>query len=125
MHLTHTPQFRIEADPTGRAPGDPGAKLDAGKPLAALLMDFSQALRQVVDIGTYGAQKYSRGGWQHVPDAEQRYLDAAWRHMLAAGPEGADRDTGFDHLAHAAWNLLAVLELRGRANEDLTTRGSR
>lgn len=106
---------RVEQDPTGRKPSDPGAKLDKGKPLAAVLMDFSHALQQVVAVGTYGANKYSRGGWVSVPDGEQRYLDAAWRHLLAAKPEGSDPDTHLDHLAHAAWNLLAVLELRHKS----------
>jgi hypothetical protein len=106
---------RVEQDPTGRKPSDPGAKLDQGKPLAAVLMDFSHALQQVVAVGTYGANKYSRGGWVSVPDGEQRYLDAAWRHLLAAKPEGSDPDTHLDHLAHAAWNLLAVLELRHKS----------
>lgn len=101
----------VEADPTGLAPSEPGAKLDAGKPLAGVLMDFSQALSAVVDVGTYGAKKYSRGGWRSVPNGVERYTDAMFRHLLKEQTEPNDPDTGLLHAAHAAWNALARLEL--------------
>jgi len=54
-----------------------------GKVMASLLKDFSLALTEVAKVCTYGASKYSRGGWQHVPEGIDRYDDAKWRHMLA------------------------------------------
>jgi len=102
---------RAEHDPHGKAAHEPGAKLDAGKLQAGLLFDFRGALRAVAEVSDHGARKYSRGGWLSVPQAQERYTDALWRHLLA---EGADADSGLDHLAHAAWNLLAILELRLR-----------
>jgi hypothetical protein len=90
----------------------PGAKDDQGKPMASLLADFGPALLQIAEIATFGARKYTVRGWMSVPDAEQRYLDAAWRHLLQSGN---DQESGLPHLAHAAWNLLAILTLRGKA----------
>jgi hypothetical protein len=111
-------EYSEEADPTGRKPSDPGAKLDAGKQRAALVLrGFCRALDGVIGIGTHGAAKYSPGGWQEVPEAEERYLDALYRHLQAdARGEANDKDSGLTHLAHAAWNILAVLELRERKN---------
>lgn len=105
-----------EHDPTGLAPGEPGAKLDAGKVRAGLLLDFGRALTAVAEVATYGARKYSVRGWLKVPDANDRYLDAQWRHALRGQVETHDPDTGLLHLAHEAWNVLARLELRLRAS---------
>ena len=102
----------IEADPTGRAPHQPGAKLDAGKPRIGLVLgDFSSALTEVAKVGTYGANKYTEHGWLSVPNGEARYTDAMYRHLLAENTTPLDPDTGLLHAAHAAWNALARAEL--------------
>lgn len=103
-----------EEDPNGIKPNEPGAKLDAGKLQAGLLSDFSLALQAVAEVSTFGAKKYSRGGWQHVPNGEERYYDAMWRHLLQERHEDIDPDSGLLHEAHRAWNVLAKLELRLR-----------
>lgn len=97
----------------------PGAKDDKAKPMAGVLLDFSRALQSVVDVGTYGAKKYKRQGWATVPEGSQRYTDAMMRHLLAmdVDPDGLDKETGLPHLAHIAWNALAVLELQARRKE--------
>ena len=97
----------------------PGAKDDKAKPMAGVLLDFSRALQAVVDVGTYGAKKYTRTGWVAVSAAETRYTDAMMRHLLAmdVDPDGLDKETGLPHLAHIAWNALAVLELQARRKE--------
>lgn len=112
---------RLETDPNGLAANEPGAKLDAGKILGGLLGDFSLALTAVAEVGTYGATKYTRGGWQQVPNGELRYHDAMWRHLLAARHEPKDVDTGLLHKAHLAWNALAELELHLRAQRNEQT----
>lgn len=103
-----------EFDPNGRSMHEPGAKADAGKIKAGLVGDFGLALLAVAEVGTHGADKYTRGGWQHVPNGQERYTDAMWRHLLKAGQEEFDGDSGLSHAAHAAWNALAVLELECR-----------
>lgn len=118
MDLQYDPDdvaFARERDPSGKAAHEPGAKLDADKTLAGVLLDFAHALSAVADVGTFGAKRYSRGGWQSVENGQQRYLDACMRHLLAHGKgEAMDAQSGLSHLSHAAWNLLAILELDAR-----------
>ena len=68
-------------DPTGKILGEPGAKMDAGKPDLVTALD--------------------------VPDGSARYKKALVRHIV--GPD-FDEESGLRSLAHAAWNALAVLE---------------
>lgn len=105
---------KAEKDPHGKKPNEAGAKLDAGKPMAGVIGDFGLALLAVAEIGTFGAKKYTRGGWQTVPDGATRYTDAMWRHLLKESREANDLDSGLSHAAHAAWNALARLELQLR-----------
>lgn len=111
--------MRGEADPNGFAPHVPGAKQDAGKVRAGLFFrDFSRALLEVAKVTTYGANKYSPSGWLSVPDAQARYDDAKARHLLRGYQEEADPESELAHLAHEAWNVLALLELRLREREN-------
>lgn len=108
-----------EKDPTGRDQHAPGAKVDAGKVRPALVLGgFARALLAVSEVGTFGAAKYSENGWMTVPNGQARYDDAGMRHWLKekAG-EQIDPDSNLDHLAHAAWNALAVLDLALRQRE--------
>ena len=100
-----------ESDPSGKAAHEQGAKLDDGKVQADLLEDFGLALLEVAKVGTFGAKKYSRGGWQHVEQGVTRYNAAKWRHILKGRYETHDPDSGLLHAAHEAWNALAKLEL--------------
>lgn len=108
--------FRYEVDPTGRSANDAGAKLDSGKVMADLLQDFNKALIAVAEVATFGANKYSRGGWKSVPDGYNRYSAAMMRHWLKEKDEDTDQDSGLLHQAHLAWNALARLQflLEGR-----------
>ena len=108
-------------DPTGTDQHAPGAKMDGGKPLAGLLLDFGLALEAVAELGTFGAKKYSRGGWQSVPDGIQRYEDAMMRHMLRVRTEKIDPETNLPHLYAVAWNSLALLELAIRERDESRT----
>lgn len=101
-----------EKDPGGKSPHQPGAKLDQGKVRAGLLFrDFGSALREIAQVTTFGADKYTPSGWRHVPNGKERYFDAAIRHLLVSGVEELDAESGLGHLEHAVWNLLAVIEL--------------
>lgn len=93
-------------------PHEPGAKLDAGKTRPGLVFsDFSNALMAVAEVGTFGANKYSDHGWQLVENGQTRYTDALYRHLMAhQSGELKDTESTFLHLAHAAWNALAILE---------------
>lgn len=108
-----------EADPTGRDPHVPGAKLDAGKLRPTLVIrDMARALEAVIKVATDGANKYTPGGWLEVPNASERYEDADLRHLLKRFKgEPVDPDSKSLHLAHNAWNALAKLELHLREQE--------
>lgn len=104
-----------EYDPSGGSLNQPGKKADGGKNQAWLFTSgFSRALREVAKITSLGAQKYTRGGWESVPNGSERYMEAFGRHMFDLG-EGKifDTDLGPDvyNKASMIWNLLASLEL--------------
>lgn len=108
------------SDPNGLGQHEPGAKLDAGKNRAGLVLNgFARALLEVSEVGTFGADKYTPQGWMQVPDGVERYTDAMYRHLLAeAAGERDDPETGLYHAAHAAWNALARLDLILRGRND-------
>jgi len=108
-----------EFDPTGTEAHEPGAKLDGGKLLAGeLIVAFPRAMEALVTIATYGAGKYSRHGFLHVPDASLRYLDACMRHLLKYGQgEYRDLESGLPHIDHALWNIAAIVELEKREDQ--------
>jgi hypothetical protein len=105
-----------DTDPGGLNQHSPGAKMDSGKNrLGLVLGGFAQALQAVGEIGTFGANKYTDNGWMTVPHGQSRYMDAALRHQLKyLSGELVDPDSGLPHLAHLAWNVLAVLELSNK-----------
>src|SRR5690606_34954678 len=85
---------RTERDPNGIDPHSAGAKLDAGKVEPELIQrGFARALLAVADVGTYGATKYTRDGWQDVPAGVRRYTHAMSRHLSGEhrGAEGRPR----------------------------------
>jgi len=90
-----------------------GVKLDDGKPrLDLVLGNFATALWGVGLVGTYGARKYTDNGWQEVNNPIERYSNALLRHYLNfRSGEELDAESGLPHLAHIAWNALAILEL--------------
>lgn len=110
-------------DQNGEGKGGPGLKDDGGKVMASLpFIYFPKALTLVAEVATMGAKKYSVGGWRTVPDGLQRYTDAMYRHLLQWSETEKDEESGLPHLAHAAWNALAVLQMieEMKADEDTT-----
>lgn len=106
-----------EVDPNGIPQHDPGAKNDKGKMMGGLLLNFPRALWAVGAVATYGAEKYTRDGWEHVPSGLQRYHDAEMRHLLLGKMEELDPESGMPHEWHRVWNAIACLELSLRAKE--------
>jgi Domain of unknown function (DUF5664) len=86
-------------------------KFDSGKVRSGLVLtNFSNALLAVSAVGTFGALKYAPNNWKGLP--VERLEDALYRHLLAHNSgEIYDSESGLTHLAHIAWNTLAILEL--------------
>jgi hypothetical protein len=79
----------------------------------------------VAEVSAHGATKYTWNGWETVPDGIARYGDALARHVLKEAMEGpVDKDSHLTHMAHAAWNALARLELALREQERGVAQGT-
>jgi hypothetical protein len=91
----------------------PGAKDDGGKPRFELtLCEFADAMTEITIVGTDGAITYTDDGWKHVPNGFKRYTGACLRHLFAHWRgEIRDKKSGHLHLAHFAWNAIAILQL--------------
>lgn len=85
-----------------------GLKFDQEKPIAGALKDFDLALMELSKLLSLGAKKYERSSWKNVPNAEQRYYDGLWRHLL----EFDDVEGDLGHDVAVVFNALAVLQLR-------------
>jgi hypothetical protein len=103
-----------------------GVKLDSGKaPVAqAFVAYFRKAMEAVAKVSAYGANKYkvayAEQNWRKVDNGANRYADALQRHFGAhLGGETIDPESKEPHMAHVAWNALALLELQNAAPEKL------
>lgn len=117
-----------ERDPNGKQAGEPGSKLDAGKPkiVQGVLRYFPRAIAAVAGISEFGAGKYCWSGWETVSDGISRYEEAEVRHILKEETEGPDDyDSLHYHKAHKAWNSLASLELFLREQESKMSSGAK
>ena len=86
-----------------------GLKLDQGKSRYDLL-PFG-AVDQLVRVLTYGAEKYAPNNWRLVENPIERYKAATLRHLsLYMQGEEVDKESGISHLAHAATNVIFLME---------------
>lgn len=124
--MTEQTLLFVEQDPHGKDAHEPGAKLDHGKLRPSLVIEgMARAIWAVSEVATFGAAKYTAGGWVMVPNGQERYADAQYRHVLKrAKGETTDGDSHLLHLQHEAWNSLAKLDLYIRQQEIKATLNS-
>ena len=92
-------------------------KKDHGKRMWDLLP--WQPVKQIVEIMTFGAEKYGPNTWQGIEDGKNRYFAAMMRHIMAWWEgEKIDPESGKSHLSHAACCLLFLMWLE--REKDLT-----
>lgn len=92
-----------------QAQSDTGIKYDAGKLRYDLMPD--RAEKAIVEILTFGANKYGDRNWTRLENIDARCFAAARRHLAAwRGGVDTDSETGLHHLAHAIVNLMFILE---------------
>lgn len=85
-----------------------GKKYDEGKLRWDLLP--LPLVEKLVEVYTFGAQKYAPNTWQNLPDGYNRYKAAMLRHLTAYEKgESIDPDSKLNHLYHTAWNALALI----------------
>lgn len=82
-----------------------GQKLDQGKPMVSLI--DPEWLLDTAEVLTFGVKKYEKDNWKYVDNHKDRYLSAAYRHLLAyQSGEINDPESGISHLAHASCCLM-------------------
>lgn len=87
-------------------------RYNEGKAELAEILQFGNALEALAKVMSQGGVKYEHRNWLkgNKPDAE--YINSAMRHLLSFEQgEFYDADTGCAHVAHVAWNMLALLRL--------------
>lgn len=102
-----------------------GQKFDGGKlQMARFYKQFPNAIKAIMEAGTYGMKKYSEGNgntnWKQVPNAIQRYEDATLRHLdkYLTG-EWLDSESNLPHLTHLIWCVGALIELHNDVTLDI------
>ncbi len=72
-----------------------------------------RAAEAVVEVRDFGSKKYDGpDSWTVIQEPQRRFRAAAMRHLLAdMKGEKLDAESGLTHLAHAACNLMFLLEL--------------
>lgn len=101
-----------------------GKKFDDNKlPLGIVVTkQFPNAIKALAECSLYGHQKYELGddewlNFLNLENAEQRLSDALFRHYFEKNQ--FDEESKLLHLKHAAWNLMAELEIRLRKTNNL------
>ena len=90
------------------ATSEEGIKYDKGKPrLAEMMMDFAPELIELCKVWEFGADKYNKSNWKLVDDGENRYLNALYRHSIAAVESEYDDESKLLHCAHMIFNCMA------------------
>lgn len=71
-----------------------------------------KAIEAVAKVDRWGKRKYPRGNSKKEHSYTQLW-DAAFRHLKTAIlKEDLDSESEEEHLAHAAWNILTLLECK-------------
>ena len=67
-------------------------------------------VKEIVKVYHFGAKKYAPNSWQNLPNGYERYKAAMIRHLVAFEEgETNDNESGLNHIAHMAWNAIAML----------------
>ena len=78
-----------------------------------------QVMEGMAAILTFGANKYSPGGWKLLADPEKRYEDAMWRHLMEYKKGNRlDKDSKMPHLWHCVTNLAFLIYFDMRSEEE-------
>jgi hypothetical protein len=88
-------------------------RYNEGKPMLSYFMrSFPKMVEAVARVKEFGANKYDDDNWRLGNKPDKEYWDSLFRHLnYHFKGELYDDDSGCLHIAHAVWNLCALLEL--------------
>jgi len=89
----------------------PAKRFNSEKPELGYILHFPASLISLARIMEYGAHKYEPMNWAKGGKPDEEYLDACIRHLVAWKNSHIDQESGCNHLGHAIWNLMALLDL--------------
>lgn len=82
----------------------------------------AEAIEELVKVYTFGAKKYAPHSWEAGMKVSRIYA-ALLRHITAWWMgEDVDKESGLSHLAHAAWNVIALLTYAKRGMRETDDR---
>lgn len=113
--------YKINDDPpigkSSPAPKPKGLKYDSGKLRYSLIPPI--ALTAIASVLTFGAKKYAPNNWQLVNNAEERYIDALYRHLEAhRSGERIDPESLMPHLWHVITNVAFLIFFDQQNNKE-------
>jgi hypothetical protein len=83
---------------------------------SGVMQYFPDALQSIARVSWKGNEKHNPGQPLHWSRGKSNdHADCVARHMLT--PDEIDPESGETHLAHAAWRLLALLQLQQEARK--------
>ena len=91
-----------------------------GKPQLHHILYFQAALNELAKVCEFGCSKYSKHNWEEGANWTSA-MDSALRHISKwINKKELDDESDLPHLAHAAWNILAVLtwQLKNKGEDD-------
>lgn len=107
----------MESDKIEQQKAEPGLRYDAGKTRWDLV---PPEFEEVVDVYTFGSRKYADHNWERGM-SWGRVFGSLFRHVWKFWRgETIDSESGLHHMAHAAWNCIALLvySRRGVGTDD-------
>lgn len=79
-------------------------RYNAGKPELSYVLDVMPALKDMVAVMEFGANKYARNNWQ-LGFPKEKLLDSLLRHVTAFySGEDIDPESGLPHVGHILCN---------------------
>jgi len=106
MNIKNYEKSEEEKDQMGK---DEAARFSEGKIRHDLVAPW--ALDQIAKVYTYGTQKYSDDNWWKGLKWKKDVFGCILRHVWKwFRGEVNDDESGLHHLAHAAWNCMALME---------------
>jgi hypothetical protein len=104
-----------------------GVKKDNEKlPMGIVIQrQFPNALKAIAKCSLYGHNKYEETdldwmNFERLENAEERYFNALFRHLLDCGLDldKKDSESELPHIYHVVWNAMALLELLTKNKKD-------